>query len=156
MCYVRNIKISWAGSCTIKMPGLGWSYFLLYSSHSSIGPSFIELCRRVVKPSAYTARNDDINLYRGYIDGRLLCVPPLKSRRMNETLDEREGGGELGGRASRKTTDKNMVVKEEEEWEAKERNDTNTHEEKEREIGGRHKDPSSSSGSKKGKKAQGY
>lgn len=62
----------------------------------------------------------------------------------------------MGGRASRKTTDKNMVVKEEEEWEAKERNDTNTHGEKEREIGGRHKDPSSSFGSKKRKKAQGY
>lgn len=51
----------------------GWSYFLLYSSHSSIGPSFIELCRRVVKPRAYTARNGDINLYRGYI-GRAALV----------------------------------------------------------------------------------
>lgn len=72
----------------------------------------------------------------GYIDGRLLCVPPLKSRRMNETLDERRRRRrrrELGGRASRKTTDKNMAVKEEEEeWEAKERNDTNTHGEKEK------------------------
>lgn len=41
----------------------------------------------------------------------------------------------MGGRASRKTTDKNMAVKEEEEeeeWEAKERNDTNTHGEKEK------------------------